>query len=88
MYTSIFTAGGKDFERIDNKILVFDQNSMEHKVPIEIYDNVIDEESKEFNVQLNLISGVRTRLTPSVMTVTITEDDIDDTVPRKKYLYL
>lgn len=54
-------------------------------MPIEIYDNVIKEKSKTFDVQLNLISGVRTRLTPSVMKVTITEDDVDDTLPRKNY---
>lgn len=54
-------------------------------MPIEIYDNVIKEKSKTFNVQLNLISGVRTHLTKSVMTVNITEDDVDDTLPRKNY---
>lgn len=70
-----FAAGDRDFERIQSRRLMFDGDHLEHKVPIEIYDNSLSEISKTFSVQLSLISGVRTRLMPSAMDVTIEEDD-------------
>ena len=55
---------------------MFDGDHREHKVQIAIYDNFIRETVKKlFSVQLSLISGVRTRLNPSAMDVTIEEDD-------------
>ena len=65
----------------------FDGERTEHKVIVAIYDNSIREESKTFSVQLKLLSGVRTRLMPSSMTITITEDDIDDQKPGK-HMYI
>ena len=71
------TAGNQDFESIQDRILVFDREIDSIVVPIAIYDNPIYETiTKTFSVQLSLLSGVRTRLTPSVMTVTISEDDL------------
>ena len=78
MYVSIIIvgAGGKDFESIQNRRLVFTGDHREHKVQIAIYDNSIrDTIKKLFSVQLSLISGVRTRLMPSAMNVTIEEDN-------------
>ena len=72
----IFAAGDKDFERIQSRILNFDGQTLEHKVQIAIYDNVISENVKKiFSVHLGPISGVRARLMPSAMDVTIEEDD-------------
>ena len=70
-----FAAGDKDFESIQSRTLIFDGDHLEYNVPIAIYDNFLRETSKRFSVQLSLISGVRTRLMPSAMDVTIQEDD-------------
>ena len=71
-----FVAGDKDFESIQSRILNFDGEILEHKVQIAIYDNVISENVKKiFSVHLGPIFGVRARLMPSAMDVTIEEND-------------
>ena len=69
--------GDNDFRSIQNAELVFDSDTTNYTIPIAIYDNPIKESSrKTFSVQLSLMSGVRTRLSPSFMNINITDDDI------------
>ena len=60
---------------------MFDDEDDEHVISIALYNNFNkDSTPKSFSVQLSLLSGVRTRLTPSAMTVTIVDDE---PLPRK-----
>ena len=72
----VFAPGDKDFEGIHNRQLVFDEEHIEHKVQIVLFDNIIRETIKKiFSVHLSLLSGVRTHLMASAIDVTIAEDD-------------
>ena len=67
-------AGGRDFENFQ-RILSFDQETMEHNLSIATFDNPIYRGSKNFAVQLSLVSGSRIRLAESTMIITILDDD-------------
>ena len=55
---------------------MFDEEHVEHKVQIVLFDNIIRETIKKiFSVHLSLISGNRTHLMTSTIDVTIAEDD-------------
>ena len=53
----------------------FDGDVTEHRLSINIYDNMIYEGDKSFGIQLYLVSGTGTLISPSAMVITITEDD-------------
>ena len=53
----------------------FDGDVTQHRLSINIYDNMIYEGDKSFGIQLYLVSGTGTLISPSAMVITITEDD-------------
>lgn len=55
--------------------LEFSEDVIEHSVSIDIYDNMIYEGDRSFSVQLYLVSGTRTLVSPSAAVITIIEDD-------------
>ena len=72
---NLISTGGKDFEVVKDMRIDFHPNVTERVVMINIFDNMVYEGNKLFGVQLNLVSGVRTHISPSTVTVDITEDD-------------
>lgn len=85
-----YSTGGRDFNSISDMRLEFSEDVIEHSVSIDIYDNMIYEGDRSFSVQLYLVSGTRTLVSPSAAVITIMEDDqpSGECVLDKLYMYM